>query len=690
MSTKHQFPDVTNGNQFNIDAQPDKVKTFQVSDSQKEIKKDRLANKLNYINFNEGIILATFKHSEYDIISTVSVSPLPSDGDSLICLWPKKSDIHYLISEYKLQDVRFPDGQDLLIVVPKSAQVTQSGLNILLPERCISIRARKKLRYPCQDIQATVIQNGILFSGFLVDFGGSSFRIELHMKSLQRFRWLDDNNPVSAILANGYDAIYAGECKIIRLSNSHDKQIIVLKPLDRSIKRIEPKQYRSPRHRLFPSPKLIFTHPITNKNMCLNIIEISGSGFLVEEPENCHQLISGLMIPSMQINFTNSFNIRCSGQVIHTKISEDDLIKEYRTCGIVYLDMNPEDHTNLLALLSQAKDKRAYLSNVADLDALWRFFFETGFIYPKKYSLIKNNKEQIRAAYKKLYTESPSVARHFIYQDSGRILGHIATLRYFENTWMIHHHTANTSELNSAGIKVLSQIHHYLNDTYELYSADLDFVFTYFRPENKFPMRVFGGAAKHMRNSKASFVDTYAYLSSFNKSTNIVTMPLGWELTEARAEDLMAFENLYENETGGLMIKALGLEPGVFFSKRVTQEFRKYGFKRERYVYSLKHKCKVKAIALVNISDIGLNLSELLNCIKILVLDPFLPKDLLQLALSILSTWHTQIGFPVLIYPVSYADAQLIKYDKVYSMFTVNLAYFDSYLKYIDRLLRTF
>ena len=112
----------------------------------------------------------------------------------------------------------------------------------------------------------------------------------------------------------------------------------------------------------------------------------------------------------------------------------------------------------MLAMLHQVQDKNSYICNDLDLDALWDFLFETGFIYPKKYALIHNSKEQIKQTYEKLYTRSPEIARHFVYQDNGVILGHMAMLRFWQNSWLIHHHAARKSALNKAGLIVLDQI----------------------------------------------------------------------------------------------------------------------------------------------------------------------------------------------------------------------------------------
>ena len=94
---------------------------------------------------------------------------------------------------------------------------------------------------------------------------------------------------------------------------------------------------------------------------------------------------------------------------------------------------------------------------------------------------------------------------------------------------------------------------------------------------------------------------------------------------------------------------------------------------------------------MVNISDVGLNLSDLTNCINFIVLDSEdLPQDIFYSALSMLSTKYEQTEMPVLLYPVSYADSHEIEYEKESTLWALNLQCFDAYLKFTSRLLRRY
>jgi hypothetical protein len=421
----------------------------------------------------------------------------------------------------------------------------------------------------------------------------------------------------------------------------------------------------------------------------LKATDISGSGFSTEEDENNAVLLPGMIIPELELNFADNSTIKCKAQVLYRQISYGDKRGIRVKCGIVILDMLLEDNMKLISILHQTKESNSYVCNRVDMDDLWDFFFESGFIYPAKYEFIEKNKRQIKDTYEKLYTQHPTIARHFINQDKGYILGHMAMIRFYENTWLIHHHAARDSLSRKAGLKVLEQIGRFGNDSHMLYSIHMDFLMCYYRHGNKFPNRVFGGTAKHIKNQKKCSVDDFVYFRYRNTSGANPKLPEFWHLTETTPEELAELEIYYENESGGLMIPALDLETEKTDFEQLAKEYQKLGFTRERLIFSLKKNNNLMAIFMVNISDIGLNLSDLTSCINIIVFDSRdLSKEVLYQTLLVLTDIVKRREISVLLYPVAYAERELIPYEKIYTMWIMNLKYTDSYFKYIDRLLR--
>jgi hypothetical protein len=396
-----------------------------------------------------------------------------------------------------------------------------------------------------------------------------------------------------------------------------------------------------------------------------------------------------MIIPDLELNFANSFKIECKAQVVYRKIITEKENGNWVQCGLALLDMDVDDHGRLSALLHQAKDGKSYICSQVNLEDLWIFFFESGFIYPQKYTFIQANKEKIKETYKKLYTQNPNIAKHFTYQDKGRILAHMAMVRFCKNSWMIQHHAADRSVSSRAGVSVLDQIGRFINDSHRLYSIRMNFVFCYFRPENKFPNRVFGGVARNIKDPKGCSLDTFVYIRYQKKFASELSLSEPWELIKTRPEDFIELEAFYEASSGGLMLNALELEPDSQDIDELSREYQRLGFKRKRHFFSLKKDGILKAVVMVNISDIGLNLADLTNCIKVIVIDSDdLPSEIFHLIFSKLSTEYEQNEIPVLLYPVSYAENYSIPYEKLYHLWVLNMQYTDHYFKYINRLLR--
>jgi hypothetical protein len=322
------------------------------------------------------------------------------------------------------------------------------------------------------------------------------------------------------------------------------------------------------------------------------------------------------------------------------------------------------------------------------MDSLWEFFFRSGFIYPTKYRLIKGQREGFKETYRKLYEENPDIARHFTYQNNGKIYGHISMVRAYERAWMIHHHAARVMKNKRPGFMVLKQIMHYLNDMHRMPSANIDYVFSYFRPENKFPDRVFGGFARELDQPQGCSLDLFSYLpyptlSMGNK------LPKDWELKVCSGEDLHHLSRFYQRRSGGLLMDILHFRDRKPQNESIETLYHQMGFLRKFKAFSLTHHGKLNAVLILNQSELGFNLSELLNCIKIIVTDPeALPWDILSKAVGQLVPFYDMEKVPVLIYPLEYAESRGIPYEKRYHLWILNVRYGNEYMKYMQKRFR--
>ena len=297
---------------------------------------------------------------------------------------------------------------------------------------------------------------------------------------------------------------------------------------------------------------------------------------------------------------------------------------------------------------------------------------------------------RLKDTYHRLYGQSPNIARHFIYQDKGVILGHMAMVRFYEDAWLIHHHAARRHAMNKAGLVVLDQIGRFSYDAYRLFSMHMNYLICYFRPDNKFPSRVFGGLAAHIDNPRGCSLDPFAYLQIDLPKGPPQSLPFDWSLSPSTLADIEKLTEFYDQTSGGLAIRALDLEVGTWNSKTLSDEYHSHGFTRDKHHFSLIHRGRLVAFFMVTVSDIGLNLSDLTNCIKVIILDQKAasPGRIYE-ALNILRTRFNQLTMPVLMYPLSYADTRAIPYSKQYVLWTLRThGQSDKYFQYLNRLLR--
>jgi hypothetical protein len=628
-------------------------------------------------------------HGQYDKEISLKAIPQPCNSDLVECLWVDDKNISKIIQSYEFRNLLIPNSQKLLKVVPELLRIDEKGIGFLLPDSGTEITCRKVRRYACQGVSANLIQNSSVFLGTLIDFNGYSFNVKLKAVPPQTFEWLNPKYSANIILSDGAVTIYSGECKIIRYFQGLNTRNYILKPLKQEIQRFKQKEYRSERHKLTPSPNITFQHPFTKRRVDLKIVDLSGSGFSVEEDERRTTLLPGMILPGLSLNFSNNHKIKCSAQVVFRKPVVESNGGKWIKSGVALLDMDIQDHLKLIAMLHQAKNKNSYICNHVDLDALWNFFFETGFIYPDKYAVLQKNKKQIKETYAKIYTRNPHIARHFIYQDKGTIYGHMAMIRFYENAWMIHHHAARKSSAKRAGLIVLDQIGRMINDSHRLYSLHMDYALCYYRPDNKFPSRVFGGAAKSINDPKGCSLDGFACFHVNNRSRSMPALPESWRISETRPDDLQELADFYEHTSGGLMVEAIDLKPEKMDCSDLSNEYRQLGLTRVRHLYSLKKNGQLKAVLLANLSDIGLNLSDITNCVNVFVTNKAeFSAGILQAAISKVADITGKEDFPALLYPAAFADEQKISYEKIYNLWVLSLQYTDPYFEYLKRLLR--
>jgi len=665
---------------WNLDSSSDMV---DVEKRRKKIPRSNLINSLNRINFKNGDIVFKFKHKKYNNYILIKAKPQICNNTFLECLWSEPGRIKSKWKLYDLEGFSFNDGLNQIEVKAQLVDYNDAGIIVEIPEYSYEMKLRAVKRHLCKEVSVQISQEGSVVTGRLINFCAESFAVKYCSQSIQANLEINTENSANIVLMCKGEFIFSGKCTIIRHEKHANESILVFKHENDDIRQKKFYAHRTERLVLSPLPNLVFHHPLIQKKITLELNDISALGFSVEEDSETSVLLPGLIIPELEIELIHGLSIVCKAQVLY-RIAKEDVVR----CGMVILDMDMQDHIKLSSLIHKAKNKCSHIEcNNIDLDALWDFFFETGFVYPAKYVHIAEQKEKFIAVYKKLYHEHPEIARHVIYQDRGRIYGHVSMFRYYKKTWLLQHHAAVKSNKHKAGLVVMDHILQYIYEIHSLPSACINYIGCYFRPENRFANRVFGESARSLKDVKKSSLDEFAY---FYLHPDVKSIPKSESMIfcESDIEDLEIFKYWYDQISGGLLIKAFDLDPEIFLmDESIRKDYVKAGLKREKKIFSLKKDDELLAVIIVNISDFGINMSELTNCIQFFVLEQnMISKYSYNFAIANVVKYYENKTVPILLYPKSVMEKLELSSEKTYVLALLNLDYLNEYLEFIHGL----
>jgi hypothetical protein len=663
--------------------------SLSIDRGEKQIPKRDFINRINYANFEKIPLTLVFRHKTFGRTISVPAFAEPCVSDDLSLRWMDDRAAEENLDSFNLEYITIPGFDRTLRFFPLNCLIYSDGISVSLPENAYELQQRETVRETCRFIDVTIIQNGTLFRGKLINFHSSGFLVHLDRKQTGSIKLLNREEQVSLLIQKGENMIFSGICSVGSSRDNRGNRELVLQPVSTGFKRFRGKEYRGERYDMSSSIQIDFTHPLSGMDKKLKVKDLSGSGFSVFESADKPVLFAGLLIPELKITLPGHNSLHCRVQVIYSgrEFEEDS---GQVLAGLAILDMNPREYTRLLDYIHHEIDNRSNISHEVDTHALWRFFFESGFIYPEKYRYLLEDIDRIKELYNKLYTEEPAIARHFIYQKDNHIQGHMSMLRSYEKSWLLHHHAASSINGENSGLHVLNQVGSFTNNCTHIESMHLDYLFCYFRRENKFPNRMFGGLAEKINDNSKCSLDDWAYFHFERRDAGDFFNTSSWKLEPATEGDLRDLQSFYGQREGGLMLKNFNLEDGMMESDSLLEDYNESGFSRHISFYSLRKNGPASALIMVDKTDAGLNMSDLTNSLKIFIIDSKeLDETVLHKALAALSSEYSgQERVSALAYPLDSVRQLNLSVDKIYTLWVLNLEAGDSYFHHLKKLIR--
>jgi hypothetical protein len=643
------------------------------------IKAKKLINILNYLHFSNSSLLALLKDRKYEESFLMPCTFESYSSEEMRCRWPQEA--IPVSADFQLQDLIVEDGLSLIRFPINILDYNAEGFSASIPDKAFLLGKRSARRRTCKGIHVVLTQSGFTARGDLIDFSPLAFRVRLVPDTNSTFIWMNADALCSVQLNRNGRSLFSGTCRFARRSGGQFNMEFVLIPMADNIHRFQKKKFRAPRLRVMPAFSAHFDHPFFLEPFQRDIHNLTFSGFSVRETENEGVLMPGMIIPNLVIRDSGTLAMNCDTQVIYRRKSGRGEV----SCGLAILDMDFRSYRRLSHIMVNAGDPRACFLSELQMNELWKFFFDTGFIYPQKYQQLQSSRHEFKNTYRKLYKEDQEIAAHFTFRQNGRIYGHASMFRAYQKAWMVHHLAARSLNGRRTGLSLLKNILRFFDGLYRYPSIRMSHMLFYFRPENHFPNLFFGGFARAYQNPRGCSLDLFAY-HNYPAGSFRTSLPEGWLFAEFEGRHFPELERFYRNTSGGLLLDALRLNETKDDEDPLSAIYERQGFVRRWKTFALTYRNKLQAVLIVNHSDIALNLSDLLNGVKIIVTDPAcLDWTVLTAALNRLTPAYGMEKVPLLIYPADFPTDQGITVDKQYMLWILDVQHGRQYLDYMEQ-----
>jgi hypothetical protein len=185
-------------------------------------------------------------------------------------------------------------------------------------------------------------------------------------------------------------------------------------------------------------------------------------------------------------------------------------------------------------------------------------------------------------------------------------------------------------------------------------------------------------------------LDDFAYFHLETRQTPASQLSDEWVLKASEADDMQELAYWFQHHIGGLMLDCLDLDPQTFASRHLIDEYHQHGFAKDRQLLSLRRHNRIQGCIAIHRTDIGLNLSDLTNCVKIILSDTrHLNRQVIESALHLTFTQYDLApDTPVLLYPALFAEQSGIPVEKNYCLWILNTRCSDRYFGFLDRMFK--
>jgi hypothetical protein len=375
----------------------------------------------------------------------------------------------------------------------------------------------------------------------------------------------------------------------------------------------------------------------------LPALEISATGLSLAIDPVRDLLPAGLKLRAIELDLGEGERLRFQGEVRSLSPIPDG--SGALRAGISFTGLTEEGRGQLADALMRHRIPGLCDAGDFAFDDLWTFLEATGFLYPNKMETLAPLLPRVRETFSALSRQSGKLYKAVVFQEEiqgevqgeghgegeqrgarpgaaqRQILAHISAVRSHSRSFVVQHLAALPRLKGGQGPRAVN-----LGITdFLAQDQHLEFGKSYFRPDNKWPARVFGGYARRVTDKQRSDLRTHDYL--VYPTTLELPAPEGIRVIEARGRDLGIVEGFFVARERGCILRSDDLTRSALELEAVNEAYQEAGLSRRRVVLLALRRDEPVGFALCEVSSPGLNLSELLSSMQLHLLPGLDPRS---------------------------------------------------------------
>lgn len=256
------------------------------------------------------------------------------------------------------------------------------------------------------------------------------------------------------------------------------------------------------------------------------------------------------------------------------------------------------------------------LAHDVTFEEIWTLLLASGFLYPEKIARLQPVLPEIEQTVRRLLAANGHLMATAVMRGQKALEAHIGTVRWYEQTWLVQHLAALPMSARRA---CASQVT--LGFT-QYGQRRPDFVWgkIYYRPDNLWPARVFGGYSRRVTDPATSDSRTFHYLVAPTTGA-AAPWPTGIEVRAGDEADRVVIEDWFTARGRTVEVQANQLQAGCRGVAAISRDYEAAGLMRRRESLVAHRHGHVTGFALLEMASLGVNFSELTNAFTVHLVD---------------------------------------------------------------------